>query len=177
MPLKYKPIPDLTPQQIVEFYSNTKREGECLVWTGDTVKEYGLVTIEGQNYIASRVAYAIVEGSCPVDKLICHHCDNPPCIEYSHLFVGTHKDNAIDAVAKGRIAHGDNHYYRKNPTVVRKGEKHCLAKLTEKDIITLRELVNLGSKDKAIYEFFNGRISRSHIGSIRRGTFWKDITI
>lgn len=177
MPIQYKPIPNLTPQQIIEFKSKTKIKGKCLIWIGCTIEEYGIMTVNGQNYIASRIAFKLANGYCPIDKLICHHCDNPPCVTPLHLFAGTHKDNGLDASDKGRLIKGDNHWMRLHPERTRKGEVHPLAKLTNEDIVLLKKLISFGNSDKIIYEFFKGRISRSHIGGIRRGTFWKHITI
>jgi hypothetical protein len=42
-------------------------------------------------------------GPPPPDKPeVLHHCDNPPCREITHLFVGTQADNMADKKAKGR---------------------------------------------------------------------------
>lgn len=49
------------------------------------------------------MVWEIVNGPVPDGLFVCHHCDNPPCVRPSHLFLGTPKDNVDDAVAKGRI--------------------------------------------------------------------------
>ena len=57
---------------------------------------------------------------------MCHHCDNPECVNPNHLFLGTDRDNAMDAIKKGRRS-----------SMV--GEKNYNCKLTEKDVLAIRE--------------------------------------
>lgn len=55
---------------------------------------------------AHRVAYVEAFGPIPDGLAVCHRCDNPPCIEPSHLFLGTSQENTADCLAKGRHAFG-----------------------------------------------------------------------
>jgi len=64
------------------------------------------------------VAYAEAFGPIQADKLVCHRCDNPKCVEPSHLFLGTNGDNVADRVAKGRCV---------------------FAKLTQEQVLAIRE--------------------------------------
>lgn len=75
---------------------------ECWEWQGRrSAKGYGRGP---HNEPAHRFAYRMLVGRIPNGMLVCHHCDNPPCCNPAHLFVGTHADNMDDMVAKGRQA-------------------------------------------------------------------------
>ncbi len=52
-----------------------------------------------------RASYETYVGPIPEGMLVCHHCDNPPCCNPAHLFIGTYRDNANDCEAKGRNRH------------------------------------------------------------------------
>ena len=77
----------------------------CLLWIG-AVKPggYGNLGIkpEGRTYIAHRAAYEVAYGTIPTGLKVLHKCDNPPCINPLHLFLGTQLDNIRDCVSKGR---------------------------------------------------------------------------
>jgi hypothetical protein len=75
----------------------------CRVWTGaHDQKGYGQIRRDGRVYRVHRVIYAAKHGAIPDGTLICHECDNPPCVEEDHLFAGTSKDNTLDMTLKAR---------------------------------------------------------------------------
>ncbi len=79
---------------------------ECWKWNKTVDRKYGLLYFNNNKGIAHRISYIIKNGYIPKDMIVCHKCDNPPCINPNHLFVGTYSDNAKDAVTKGR--YGNN---------------------------------------------------------------------
>lgn len=79
----------------------------CLEWQRSKIKHgYGNFSMDGVPHLAHRFAYELAYGA--FDKLlhVCHKCDNPPCVNPDHLFLGTNADNHNDKIAKGRQAKG-----------------------------------------------------------------------
>ena len=82
---------------------------------------YGIFCWGKKHISAHRYAWIITHGD-PGGLLVCHHCDNPPCVNPAHLFLGTTKDNSEDMMKKGR------NKYRPDIT-----------KLTKEQVIDIRE--------------------------------------
>lgn len=100
---------------------------ECWPWQGFRYKGYGrvAVTVDGAVRVigAHRIAYEAAYGPIPAGLTVLHRCDNPPCCNPAHLFLGTNTDNNADRDAKGRQA---------------KGERQGAAKLTAQDVVLIR---------------------------------------
>jgi hypothetical protein len=77
----------------------------CWPWTGHRdARGYGRTT--KRSTTAHRVAWEVTHGEIPAGLFVCHRCDNPPCCNPAHLFLGTAGDNARDMAAKGRVRGG-----------------------------------------------------------------------
>ena len=75
----------------------------CLEWTRYTRSSgYGLIGIDRARVYTHRFAWELANGPIPDGMFICHHCDNPPCCDPEHLFMGTVADNSADMITKGR---------------------------------------------------------------------------
>jgi hypothetical protein len=134
----------------------------CWIWTGGRdQKGYGCFA--GRK--AHRWSWELHNGPIPPGMLACHHCDNPPCVNPAHLFLGTAKDNSADMVAKGRV---------KRPCLGKKGADGHNAKLTDDDVREIRRLSALGLSTRKIGHRFG--VSKFPVSEILRGKTWAHVT-
>ena len=83
----------------------------CWDWVGHKRKgTYGDFKVKGKNIQAHRASYEVFIGVIPEDKLICHKCGNPSCVNPEHIYAGTHKENAQDRKLHGTHLEGVNHH-------------------------------------------------------------------
>ncbi len=112
------------------FWPKVDRSGPaCWPWIGArNPGGYGNFGIGYRTHRASRVAYELTFGPIPAGMFVCHSCDNPPCCNPEHLFLGTNADNLRDMATKGRAtggkATGDRNGMRTHPESVRRGDEH-----------------------------------------------------
>lgn len=96
----------------------------CWVWTGlkrasgkardkknrvHKLLPYGVLKVNGKGTSAHRASWMAFRGEIPKGKMVCHGCDNPPCVNPDHLFIGTNQTNMDDCVSKNRQAAGERH--------------------------------------------------------------------
>jgi len=77
----------------------------CVEWTGATNGKYGLIRSSKKPFpwlLAHRIAYEMHYGNIPSGMDVMHKCDNPRCVSWEHLSIGTRKENMKDMVSKGR---------------------------------------------------------------------------
>lgn len=94
-----------TPLIVAKFWSRVdipRKDALCWTWTAAKIKGYGTMNVGGKNCGAHRIAWELFNGPIPDGLHACHHCDNPSCVNPSHIFLGTHQDNMADKQAKGR---------------------------------------------------------------------------
>jgi len=89
----------------------------CWEWTaGKNAGGYGRITFKGKVTLAHRLSYQTFCGPIPDGVYVCHHCDNPSCINPDHLWLGTNSDNILDCSKKGRHPlHNKSHCIRGHP--------------------------------------------------------------
>lgn len=135
----------------------TKSDG-CWEWNAyKNPKGYGAFSFNGRQRLAHRIAYQLYVGEIPDGLFVCHHCDNPRCINPSHLFLGTVSDNNRDRGNKGR---GKDQY----------GEKHCCSKLTSAQVIEIRAKYSEGTTQVNLAKEFG--VGQAAISKIICGRTW-----
>lgn len=128
--------------------------GPCWVWIGAKNRSgYGLFWAKPRMQLAHRMSWTIANSE-PSDHVL-HSCDNPSCVNPSHLLEGTHADNMADMAAKQRS---------------QVGEKHALAKLSEDDAKEIIDLGFEGHSHRALAAKFS--VNPSHISAILHGKTW-----
>jgi len=133
-----------------------KGENDCWEWTGTKNKKFqhGRVGRKNRLELTHRVAWELTNGPIPEGLLICHHCDNPPCCNPKHLFLGTKQDNCDDMRRKGR----DNYL---------NGPEHASAKLNEEQIKEILRVGKAKSSSTWAKEFGVSKSCIKHVWSRR----------
>lgn len=131
---------------------------ECWEWKHGRCQEYGISNGRG----AHRVSWEVHRGPIPEGMYVCHRCDNPPCVNPDHLFLGTLQDNIADRVAKGRSS-GD-------PAL---GEAKVISKLTNAAVRDIRRR----GKDGEFHHIIAARfgVSRTTICNVINRKVWSHV--
>lgn len=145
------------------FWSKVERSDECWEWKGARFPAgYGIFSTShgrsGVSQRAHRAAWQLSYGPIPPGLVVCHRCDNPPCVRPDHLFLGTNATNQRDMTKKGRG---------------RNGTRNGRALLTETAIPEIRRRRALGESTRAIAADFG--VSPGAIWFITTGKHWKHV--
>lgn len=134
----------------------------CHEWSGfRNSKGYGIFWNGERTLGAHRWAWEYEHGPIENGLFILHRCDNPPCVNTEHLFVGTHDDNMADMIAKGRQS-------------FLKGTRNPRAKLTDAQIREIRKryIPSKVSQQTLANEY---GVNQTMIGFIVRGASWSHL--
>jgi hypothetical protein len=135
----------------------------CWTWIGCTQRPgYGRVNFGGRLYFAHRISAQFA--GMPIGNLmVLHKCDNPPCCNPDHLFLGTRRDNAIDCTRKGRRVYPAGKRGAENPAAI----------LTEENVVEARILRSKGWIYRRLAERYGVHIST--ISHAVYGLHWKHV--
>lgn len=137
-------------------------EDDCWIWTrGRTKYGYGVISINHKMVLAHRlIASNFNVATLTFWDVVCHSCDNPPCVNPKHLIVATHAFNTADSRSKGRLI-------QSNPSI---GERSPHAKLTEEQVKFIR---TTGESGASLARRFN--VTDALISAIRKRKIWKHV--
>jgi hypothetical protein len=146
-------------------------DGEgCWEWTASRFPDrYGKFKLHGRNVRAHRTIWTLTRGPTPDGLCICHHCDNPGCVNPAHLFLGSVADNVADRDAKGRQCRGDAH--REAHKGCFRGTGNGRAVLAEADIRKIRATIGV-TQDELARRF---GVGQAQISRIRRRKLWRHV--
>ena len=154
---KYRRRPVATLESLI---ARLRPIGPCLEWSDCKDDHgYGRLRHRGKDTKAHRLAWELANGPIPFGMFVLHRCDNPPCCNPAHLFVGTQADNAQDMMNKGRCRSRGG-----------RGELAGTAKLTSEQVVTIRASVEPSTSIAAKFG-----VTPGHIRAIRRRKAWAHI--
>ena len=146
----------------------------CTIFYGASVpKGYGVIWYQGRQTYTHRVAYELANGPIPDGMQVCHKCDVSSCINPTHLFLGTQRDNIHDMMRKGRGKYpgalGNLNSTRKHPEIVQ-GENNGQAKLSEHLVVEIRRAYSNGKTQVVLAKEYG--VGQAQISKIVRRESW-----
>jgi hypothetical protein len=154
---------------------NVRGDDECWPWLAATWLGYGHLMVNRKPKKAHRISWELAHGPIPDGLFVCHRCDNPPCVNPAHLFLGTHADNMADAAAKGRTMSGDDHWVRKHPELAWGGRRTTrgACRLVDAQVLEIRRRRANGEGVVPLGQAFG--VSHATISDICRRRTWRHL--
>lgn len=148
----------------------------CIEWKGNINENgYGRFSYKRRGELAHRAAWRLFRGEIPKGMCLLHRCDNPPCVNLDHLFLGDRGDNARDMASKGRQWVQQNPAARPVCPIEKKprGEQHGMSKLNEAVVLAIRRRASRGELGKHLAAEFG--CAPSLISQVIRGQVWQHV--
>jgi hypothetical protein len=146
---------------LARFWAKVEQRAthECWPWLGaHTPAGYGYFAITPQRILPASRFMLMLGAALPPGYYCCHHCDNPGCVNPSHLFAGTSADNHADMVRKGRSTFG-----ARNPN----------AKLTDAMVREIRRQRAAGASFRELWVAFG--ITKGTVSSVINRRTWRHV--
>lgn len=141
-----------------------KDTDDCWEWQANIIYGYGMFTLNKKQVRAHQWSWKYFYGEIPEGLCVLHTCDNRICVNPNHLFLGTHKDNAVDRQNKGRT---------KIPHIF--GENHKLAKLNDDLVRQIRFLRTQNMSYVEIANAIGSIVDYRTVGKVISGRSWKHV--
>lgn len=149
----------LRARPLIEKAREGRGDDECWPWPGTPAKHgYGVIVYHYRQYRVTRLILGIENADWLLQQA-CHTCDNPPCVNPRHLFIGTAAENQQDKGRKGRAARGE--------------QNGGGGKLTADDVRRIREMIESGLTNQQIAEDFP--VTSAMVYRIRTGKVWRHV--
>lgn len=147
------------------FWSKVDRSGgpnACWMWMDHKwgpMRYGGFYVAKHEHVYAHRFVWELTHQAISDGQFVCHVCDTPACVNPAHLFLGSARDNVRDMISKRRNQHG---------------EQHHKARLTEIDVIAIRDIYALGKMNQyELAQRFN--VGQRTIGDIVLRKTWTHV--
>lgn len=171
-----KPLPPLEEIDPELFWAlvDIREPEECWEWKGVRNRNgYGVFRVGYRSCSATRISFYLTHKQDPLNLVVRHRCDRPPCANPEHLELGTQKQNMQDAVLRGRLNQGDKNGTRTKPESKALGEQNGLSKLNAAVIVHMRERFAAGDTCAALAKQFE--VAGSLVARIIHGKLWKHV--